>query len=71
MVRIMRKSVAAQHQEPIEAWIGLRGVTYIGGAYDSRLHELMRENSVLREVDGMREVPLGGERSLGHRSLGH
>ena len=29
-------------QEPIEAWIGLRGVTYIGGAYDSRLHELIK-----------------------------
>lgn len=29
-------------QEPIEAWIGLRGVTYIGGAYYSRLHELMK-----------------------------
>ena len=29
-------------QEPIEAWIGLRGVTYIGGAYDTRLHELMK-----------------------------
>ena len=29
-------------QEPIEAWIGLRGVTYIGGAYYSRLHELIK-----------------------------
>ena len=29
-------------QEPIEAWIGLRGVTYIGGAYDTRLHELIK-----------------------------